>query len=276
MTNGLTQGLSVYRRGEGMKLKERTILITGGTSGIGFELAKQLLGRQNEVIITGRDERRLQNTASALSGVHVIQSDVSDVQSIKELHQQVLSRFPNLDILFNNAGEMRNINFNLNRDLVDLTREIEINLCGPMRMAQLFIPHLKSKPQACIINVSSALAFVPLPVSPVYSATKAGLHSFSQSLRKQLAETNVRVIELAPPGVETPMYQNLVGSREGAPKGMDVVKLAEETIKGLESDCEEIRPGLSNVIKIMSRIAPEYILSQLEKACRPKNGWANS
>jgi uncharacterized oxidoreductase len=258
-----------------MKFTGHTVLITGGTSGIGLELAKQLMRRQNTVVVTGRDQSRLQRASAELPGLHVIQSDVSDVGSIQALHQQVIAKFPGLDMLFNNAGEMRTINFNQDHDLSDLTREIEINLCGPMRMAQQFIPHLKTKSQAWIVNVSSGLAFVPFPVSPVYCATKAGLHSFSQSLRKQLAETNINVIELAPPGVDTPLYRNLLADRRGVPKGMDVVKLGEETIKALESGHVEIRPGLSNVLKLLSRLAPEFALAQLEKSCRPTGGWVN-
>ena len=182
-----------------MKLERRTVLITGGTSGIGLELARQLLPRGNAVIVTGRDRDRLDAAKRALPGLHTIQSDVSDPAAIAALHANVLAQFPTLDTLVNNAGIMRNLDLNRERDLVDVTREIEINLSGPVRMVQQFLPHLKTRAGALIVNVSSGLAFVPLPIAPIYCATKAALHSYSQSLRVQLDGTGVTVIELAPP-----------------------------------------------------------------------------
>src|SRR5271165_2908178 len=117
-----------------MKLERRTILITGGSSGIGLELARQLKYRGNTVIVTGRDGNRLAAAERQVPGIHTIQSDASDPRAIEALHQSVLARFPALDTLVNNAGIMRNLNLNRARDLTDVTREIEINLCGPIRM----------------------------------------------------------------------------------------------------------------------------------------------
>ena len=171
-----------------MKLEKRTILITGGSSGIGLELAKQLLGRQNTVIVTGRDPAKLDAAKRTLAGLHTFVSDASDPAAIATLHRDVLGQFPKLDTLINNAGIMRNLNLNQDRDLTDVTREIEINLSGPVRMVQQFLPHLKTRPDALIVNVSSGLAFVPLPLSPVYCATKAAIHSFTQSLRPNSTE----------------------------------------------------------------------------------------
>ncbi|MDR3462964.1 MAG: SDR family NAD(P)-dependent oxidoreductase [Beijerinckiaceae bacterium] len=249
-----------------MKLENRTILITGGTSGIGLELARQLLPRGNTVIITGRDPDKLDATRQALAGVHTVQSDVSDPAAIVALHAKVLTRFPALDTLVNNAGIMRNLNLNQERGLDDVTREIDINLSGPVRMAQQFLPHLKTRAGALIVNVSSGLAFVPLPISPVYCATKAALHSFTQSLRVQLEGTSVTVVELAPPAVETPLFRGGEFANEMQnQKGMDVAVLARHAIAGIEAGKLEIRPGLSNVLKLMSRIAPEFMLAQMTK-----------
>ena len=127
-----------------MKLNQRTILITGGTSGIGFELAKQLLQRGNTVIVTGRDPQKLAATGKALTGVHTLQSDVSSPEAISALQQTVCAQFPALDVLINNAGIMRNLDLNQERGLEDVTREIEINFSGPVRMIQQFLPHLKT------------------------------------------------------------------------------------------------------------------------------------
>jgi uncharacterized oxidoreductase len=251
-----------------MTLKNRTVLITGGTSGIGLELARQLLQRGNTVIVTGRDPEKLDSAKRALPGLHVFQSDVSNPSAIRVLHDSVMQQFPSLDVLINNAGVMRNLNLNQDRDLNDVTREIEINFCGPVRMVQQFLPHLKTRKNALIVNVSSGLAFIPLPLSPVYCATKAAIHSFTQSLRVQLAETTVTVIELAPPGVETPLFRGEFETEMKGQKAMDVKVLARRTIAAIEAGKLEIRPGLSNVLKAMSRIAPQFMFGQMAKMGR--------
>jgi uncharacterized oxidoreductase len=248
-----------------MKLQNKTILITGGTSGIGLELARQLIQRGNTIIVTGRDPEKLEATKKALPGVHGVQSDVSDPTAIEALHDSVVAKFPALDVLINNAGIMRNLDLNKTRALTDVTREIEINLSGPIRMVQQFLPHLKTRPGSAIVNVSSGLAFVPFPTSPVYCATKAALHSYSQSLRIQLKGTGVTVIELAPPGVETPLFRGEFEEELKNEKGMDVMKLGNLAISGIESGRPEVRPGQSNLLKAMSRIAPGFMLNQLAK-----------
>jgi len=253
-----------------MNLQKRTVLITGGTSGIGLELAKQLLERGNTVIVTGRDQEKLNVTKRALPGVHTFKSDVSDPGAIAALHERVLAQFPALDTLVNNAGIMRNLNLNQARDLIDVTREIEINLSGPLRMIQQFLPHLKTRNGALIVNVSSGLAFVPFPASPIYCATKAAIHSLTQSLRVQLDGTGVRVIELAPPGVETPLFRGEFAEEMKDQKGMDVKVLVKRAIAGIEAGKLEIRPGLSNALKVMSRIAPQFALNQMAKMAKPK------
>jgi uncharacterized oxidoreductase len=248
-----------------MKLQNRTILITGGTSGIGLELARQLLLRNNTVLVTGRDQRKLQTAQHSLPALHTFHSDVSDPRAIAALYQSVLAQFPTLDTLINNAGIMRNLNLNLDRDLLDVTREIDINLSGPVRMIQQFLPHLKTRPNALIVNVSSGLAFIPFPLSPVYSATKAALHSFSQALRIQLAGTNVTVVELAPPSVETPLFRDEFPELKNQ-KAMDVKLLA---TRAIDAGKLEVRPGLANVLKIMSRLGPQFMLNQFAKLTKP-------
>lgn len=253
-----------------MKLNQKTILITGGTSGIGLEMATQLLGRSNTVIVTGRDAQKLEAARRALPAIHTFQSDVSDPDAIKVLHDDVLAQFPDVDVLINNAGIMRNLNLNQNRDLMDVTREIEINLSGPIRMIQEFLPHLKTRKSALIVNVSSGLAFIPLPVAPVYCATKAALHSFTQCLRVQLDGTSVRVVELVPPGTETPLFRGEFEQEFKGQKGMDVKLVAQKTIAGIEAGHLEIRPGLSNVLKTMSRVAPRFMLKLMVNMSTPR------
>ena len=254
-----------------MNLKQRTILITGGTSGIGLELAKELLRRGNTVIVTGRDPERLEAAKRDVPGLNTIQSDVSDPAAIAQLHQDVVARFPGLDTLVNNAGIMRNLNLQQDRELTDITREIEINLCGPVRMVQQFLPHLKTRQNALIVNVSSGLAFVPMPIAPIYSATKAALHAYTQSLRIQLQGTGVTVIELAPPGVETPLFRGEFAAEMKDQKGMDVRILVQYAISGIEANHAEITPGLAKFLKVMGRIAPGFMIQQLSKMSKPKN-----
>jgi len=253
-----------------MKLEHRTVLITGGTSGIGLELATQLHRRGNTIIVTGRDQDRLDAVALALPGVHTARSDVSDPGAIAALHDEMMARFPALDTLVNNAGIMRNLNLNDERDLRDVTREIEINLSGPVRMVQQFLPHLKTREQALILNVSSGLAFIPFLLSPVYSATKAAMHAFTQVLRLQLDGTGVTVVELAPPPVETPLLRREFAAEMAGQRGMAVQALVARTIAGIEAGKLEIRPGLSNVLKTMSRVAPQFMLKQLARQATPR------
>ena len=253
-----------------MKLEHKTVLITGGTSGIGLELARQLKGRGNTVVVTGRDQDRLASATQTCPGVHAFRSDVSDPQAIAALHEAVLSRFPALDALINNAGIMRNLKLDEERGLEDVTREIRVNLNGPVQMVQQFLPHLRTQPNALIVNVSSGLAFIPFPVAPVYCAAKAGIHSFTQSLRIQLHGTGVTVVELAPPGVETPLFRGEFAEETRGQKPMSVQVLAKRAIAGIEAGKLEIRPGLSNVLNIMSRIAPQFMLKQMASMAKPK------
>jgi uncharacterized oxidoreductase len=250
-----------------MKLTSNTILITGGASGIGYELTKQLTALGNTILITGRDQAKLDRAKAAFPNIHIFRSDVSDPQEIATLYEKVTRQFPQLNILINNAGIMREINVHdTSRSLEDITREIEINLSGPIRMAQQFLPHLKTKSAAAILNVSSGLAFVPLPISPVYCATKAGLHSFSESLRVQLKNTRVKVFELAPPATQTELlgdfdFEDMKGVT--IMKVDDMVKVA---VEGMQTDRFEIRPGQANQLKMMSRLAPGFILKQMSRS----------
>lgn len=248
-----------------MELRNNTILITGGTSGIGIELARQLIARGNTVVVTGRDAGRLEKAKQTLPQVHTIQSDASKTDHIASLFEQVMRDFPAMNMLINNAGIMRTINLNKPQGSDDLTSEIETNLNGPIRMNEKFLPHLKSKPTAAIVNVTSGLAFVPLPTSPIYCATKAALHSYTLSLRVQLKRSNVRVFELAPPATETPLLSDMTPEER---KGISIMKVEDMVLvamKGIEADKLEIRPGQSNQLKMLNRIAPGFIHKMLAK-----------
>src|ERR1700722_6391522 len=142
-----------------MKLRNNTILITGGAGGIGYELTKQLAALGNTILITGRDQAKMDRAKAASPKIHTFQSDVSDPEAIATLYAEITKQFPELNILINNAGVMRKINIHdKGGGLEDLTQEIEINLSGPIRMVKQFLPHLKTKAEAAIMNVSSSLA----------------------------------------------------------------------------------------------------------------------
>lgn len=246
-----------------MILSNNTILITGGTSGLGFEFAAQLTALGNTVIITGRDQAKLDQTKKRLPNVHTFQSDVSNPQAIAVLYEQVIKQFPALNMLINNAGEMRKINLQV--PPVDIVREIDINLSGPIRMVQQFLPHLKTKESAAIVNVTSGIALVPFPISPVYGATKSGLRSYTQSLRVQLKDTGIKVFELVAPAANTPLGDPFAGDVD--PKMlMEPAKLIAVAIKGLQQDKFEIYPGMARLLRIMSRLAPKFLLKQLSKS----------
>ena len=251
-----------------MELRNNTILITGGTSGFGLEFASRLIDLGNTVIVTGRDEAKLEQAKKILPKVHTFKSDVSDPKAITALYEQVVSQFRSLNILINNAGEMRKINLHdTSIDLLDITREIEINLMGPIRMVQQFLPHLKKQKSAAILNVTSGLALVPFPISPIYGATKSGLRSYTKSLRVQLKNTNIKVFDLVAPGAKTPLndkFMNMDGF--DAKMLMEPGKLIDAAIKGIQKDKLEMYPGVANAIKIMSRIAPRFMLIQTSKA----------
>lgn len=250
-----------------MELTSNTILITGGTSGFGLEFATRLLAMGNTVIITGRDQSKLDLTKKKLPGIHTFQSDVSDPAAIEALFEKVGSQFPALNILINNAGEMRKISLHdTSLDLENITREIEINLMGPIRMIRQFLPHLKTKNTAAILNVTSGIAIAPFPVSPVYGAAKSGLRSYTQSLRVQLKNTNVKVFELIAPAAKTPLgdqFDDLEGYDEKML--MDPAKLIDVALKGLQNDTFEIYPGMAKAMLLLSRVAPKLLLNQMSK-----------
>jgi len=249
-----------------MNLNGNTVLITGGSSGIGYEIAKQFLNRDNKVIITGRNEQKLQKAKEQLNYVTTIQSDVSNPDEIENLYQQIAKDFPNLNILINNAGIMWKINLqDHNHSALELTKELDVNVKGPIWMTNAFLSLLKENTEAAIVNVSSGLAFVPLPISPVYSSTKAALHFYTLSLREQLRNTNIKVFELAPPTTQTELLGVFNKEDMKGTSQMSVEDMVFDFLKGFSKDEYEIRPGQANQLKFMSRFFPNFILKQLSK-----------
>lgn len=196
-----------------MKTSGNTILVTGGGSGIGRELARRWHDLGNTVIVAGRGEASLVGTAEGHANIHPMVFDVSDPADIERFAREVVERFPALNVLVNNAGIMRYEDLTTKRDLADAEATIVTNLLGPIRLTDALVEHLKAQEGAAIINVTSGLAFVPMPKAATYSATKAALHSYTVSLRVKL-DGEVEVIELAPPAVQTELTPGQ-STREG-------------------------------------------------------------
>jgi uncharacterized oxidoreductase len=250
-----------------MELKNNTILITGGTSGFGLEFAKRLLELGNTVIVTGRNPVKLASAKENLAGLQTFQSDVSKPEEIADLYAKVTEQFPQLNILINNAGQMRAISLHdTSIGLSDITREVETNLMGPIRMVQAFLPHLKQMKSAAILNVTSGLAMVPFPIAPIYGATKSGLRSYTKSLRVQMKNTKIEIFELVAPAAKTPLNEQFHGMEGFDIKLMDPVTIVDMAIKGMEKGKYEVYPGIARMLLIMSRLAPAFILKQLSKA----------
>jgi uncharacterized oxidoreductase len=248
-----------------MQMKNNTILITGGTSGIGYELARQLC-EENTVIITGRDQEKLDIAKKELKNVHTFRCDIANPQEITALYAEVSRMFPELNMLINNAGVMKKIDLQEESDLTNLTQEIDTNLIGTIRMSTQFLPLLKKQKRAAIVNVTSALAFVPVAALPVYCATKAALHSFTDSLRLQLKNTNVKVFEVAPQLTETPLINAFDSNEQKSMNIMPVSKLVKISIKKMECGISEIKPGQSGALKMISRLSPRFALNMLNKS----------
>ena len=216
-----------------MSITGDTILITGGGSGIGRGLAEAFHAQGAKVIIAGRRAGPLEETVAANPGMAFAVLDVEDAQAIIAFAAQVTQEHPGLNVLVNNAGVMRTEDLLAEPlDLADAEATITTNLLGPIRLIAALLPHLRRQASATVMNVTSGLAFVPLTATPTYCATKAAMHSYSQSLRFQLRETAVRVIELAPPAVAT----DLMPGHADNPRSMPLDAYVQETLALLKAD----------------------------------------
>jgi uncharacterized oxidoreductase len=223
-----------------MKTTDNTILITGGGSGIGRGLAEAFHRLGNQVIIAARGQKSLDETIAANPGMKSVMLDVADPKSIQSFAAQATKDYPSLNVLINNAGIMQPENL-LEKpdDLSTAEKTITTNLLGPIRLTSALLPLLRKQPRATIMTVSSGLAFVPLAMTPTYCATKAAIHSYTQSLRYQLKATNVEMIELIPPYVQT----TLMGDQQANdPNAMPLNEFIDEVMSILKSqpDAKEI------------------------------------
>ncbi len=229
-----------------MKIIGNTILITGGGSGIGRALAERFHTLGNQVIIAGRRAHALAEVTAANSGMKSVVFDAEDRASIRPFASQLAADFPALNVLINNAGIMRPENLLAQPDdLADAEAIVSTNLLGPIRLTAALLPHLRKQPYSAIMNVSSGLAFVPLAPTPTYCATKAAIHSYSQSLRYQLRGTSTEVLELIPPYVATDLMN---GASD--PRAMPLEKFVAEVMEILATQPSVTEICVENVRRL--------------------------
>lgn len=235
-----------------MKTTGNTILITGGSAGIGFELAK-LLSRNNKVIITGRNKERLENAAAELENTTAVAADVTSNVDVAALVQKLELEFPELNMVVNNAGHA--VLLDLADEQADVFTHAEAemltNYLSIIRLNSLLLPLLKKQEESAIVNVSSVVAFVP-GLIPTYSASKAALHSYTQSLRFALRKSSVKVYELMPPLVNT-TFSSAIGGERGIPPA----QVAQAFTESWAKDQYEIRVGDTEAVYRAYLASPE-------------------
>ena len=208
-----------------MKTSGNTILITGGGSGIGAALAQRFHDRGDTVIVAGRRADALAQAIEGRERMHAITLDVDSAEGVVDFAKRLLAEYPEVNVLINNAGIMRLEDIDTARDLTSAEETINTNILGPIRLIDALVDHLKTQPDAAIVNVTSGLAFVPMTAGAVYSATKAAMHSYTVSLRSAL-KGQVEVIELAPPAVQT----GLTPGQENRPGYQPLDEFADEVL----------------------------------------------
>ena len=230
-----------------MRLLGNTILVTGGSDGIGKQLARQLKTAGATVIVHGRNPERL--GAMAAEGFETIQADLSAPAGVEALLAGLGER--PLDILINNAGAGADHDFREGQpDLDEASRTIHLNLTAPIHLITRLMPMLRSRPKALIVNVTSGLAIAPRAGGPVYCATKAALRSYTQAVRYQLKNTNIRLLEALPPVVDTQLTAGR-GSKKMAPE-----ECARQFVKAIEQDADEANVGLVKLLQLVHSISP--------------------
>ena len=231
-----------------MRLAGKTALVTGGTDGIGREIARQLQAKGVKVIIAGRDPGRLESARQ--EGLEPIEADLATPQGVEALVAALEGR--ELDLLVNNAGMGAAYKVDEGPDLAETDRCLFLNLTAPIHLVTRLLPMLRSRPEAMIVNVTSGLAIAPRAASPIYCATKAGLRSFTMALRAQLKRTKVRVLEVLPPVVDTRM----TAGREGGK--MPAAECARQAVAAMEADKAEANVGQVKLLRFIYSLSPAF------------------
>jgi uncharacterized oxidoreductase len=247
-----------------MNIGGNTVLITGGATGIGYAFAEYFLEAGNEVIICGRREAKLAEASSKYPELHVRVCDIASDYDRRSLFDWISSGFSNLNVLVNNAGIQREIDFtNGLSEFLRGENEISINLEAQIMLTGLFIPVLKGKKESAIINVTSGLGFIPAARTPVYSAAKAGMHAFTMALRYQLTSSGIKVFEVVPPAVDTELNQEGRAKRGNYKPDIKPKEFVAAVLQALKNDVQEI--GYRNTEKLIraSRDELDEIIKQM-------------
>lgn len=250
-----------------MNTTNNTVLITGGSAGIGLAIARLLTEKGNHVIITGRDKNRLDKAAAELKNVTAIQFDVTSHKDVDALAERVKADFASLNILINNAGRAFVYNLDENANAAGkATEEMITNYFSVINLTEKLLPVLKQQPEAAIVNVTSIVAFAGRHTLPTYAASKAALRSYTNSLRIQLQRTsNIKVFELMPPLVNTELAKPIGGEQNGIPPHV----VAEDLIKSLETNNYEIRVGNTENLYRLFLSSPEEALKMMNPVEEP-------
>lgn len=238
-----------------MKLKDRALLITGGTSGIGYALVKSLAEKNQKIIVIARNPVRLERLKSQFPNVHTYKCSLANKIDLENTFSEITNGHPDISVVINNAG-IQTIPTFLDKDFNfdSIENEISVNLMAPIKICALMLgPLLNLKAPAAMVNVTSGLGLFPKRNSAVYCATKAGLRNFTKSFRYQLEETPIKVFEAIMPLVDTPMTDGRGRGKISPDSAADAI------IRGVENDEEEIYVGKAKLIPLMSRISPSLM-----------------
>ncbi len=251
-----------------MELTGNTCFVTGGSAGIGLALATALADAGNEVVICGRNEERLAEAKREHPALVTRRCDVSDEKDVRDTVAFLASEHPSVNVLINNAAMIESYRFHEHEAAFSMfEREMHTNVLAPMRLTAALLPMLLQQPRAALINVTTGTAWVPMPAVPGYSASKAAMHSLSQSLRYQLRDTNVQVFEVIPPLVDTAASRR-VALTDGNTRMMSTDALSARVLEGLARDELEMRIGMNWVLWVLHRIWPSMALRALANASR--------
>lgn len=244
-----------------MNFNGNTVLITGGSSGIGLELAKVLVEKGNTVIICGRSEEKLEAAKVLIPSLLTFQCDLSIESECVKLRDWIVTNYPVCNVLINNAAIVHKTDFYTDDNIISKANcEIRTNFMAPLILTKLFLPILEKNENSRIIFVTTGLIYVPRAIYPVYCATKAALHSFVKTLRLQLKARSIKIVEVLMPAVDTPFH-------EGNPPKIAIMpqKAVREMIIKLEKDCLEIKVAGVKILYTLSRIAPAFAFKKINE-----------
>lgn len=246
------------------RVTDEVVLVTGAGSGIGAGIAERLHARGPRVIISGRDRERLDAVAAHHPGMSVVVMDVADPESVRRGMAEVAAETSHLTTLVNNAGVQRLLDFSADEPPgpLDVALEIATNLTGLINVTAAGLPLLRRTPRSRVVHLGSGLGFVPYAKTPVYSATKAAVHSFTVSLRRQLTGSTVQVVEIIPPVVDTPLHRDLPTA---PPMAMPLERFLDRVMQGLDAGKDEIPIGLGRVSQIGARVAPKLLFAIINR-----------